>query len=279
VKEALTAISELVAEDGTPLRSCLVSDFTMPAPPVTASKITTLFNQYLAILDGTGLRPFFEPVNQRITLSTHAGVGKPDRRIFEKALSRLGAPPVDFPDCLLITEDAGHIEKVRTQLHMQTLQFQVDFSDWSEAPELVADLAAPHHFSNTVAVVKARLAVHDVDLLSAEPGEEEGSVQVQGQVWRPVSIPGFHELQDVNVAIPVQGNMTRKKTTKSASQAARIAKPSDENTAEVKAFVASLATHGQIAGPDGKLTGDATHQIETDQKGKRRLVRKRFSAI
>ena len=140
VKEALTAISSFAAADGGPLRSCLVSDFTMASSPVTAVKVTALFNQYLAILDTTGLRPFFEPVDSRVTLSTHAKALKPDRKIFDKALQRLGASGVPFGECLLITEEPAHIQTVRAKLHMRALQFKVDFDDWSKAPELIASL-------------------------------------------------------------------------------------------------------------------------------------------
>ena len=279
VTVALETIADFVTQDGAPLRSCLVSDFTMAAPPATPAKIAAIFEEYLAILERTGLRPLFEPVDHRITLSTHAGARKPDRRIFEKAVERLGAPPVPLSDCLLITEDAGHIHEVRSRFDMQALRFQQDFHHWAEAPELIADLVAPHQFANTVALVKANLAAHDFELLSAEPGEDAGTVHVHGQVWRPVSIPGFPELQDVDVAIPVEGNMSRKQTKKTSQQAARLAKPSEENAAETAAFVESLATHGQIAGPDSDPVTGPTHEIETGPKGKRRLVRKRFSAM
>jgi FMN phosphatase YigB (HAD superfamily) len=144
VKQALTAISSLAAADGSPLRSCLVSDFTLAPPPVTAAKVTALFNEYLAILDTTGLRPFFEPVDNRVTLSTHANALKPDRKIFDKALQRLGASAVPFDECLLITEEPAHIQAVRTKLHMHALQFKLDFDDWALAPGLIANLAASH---------------------------------------------------------------------------------------------------------------------------------------
>jgi len=278
VREALTVISGFITRSGTPLRSCLVSDFTMVSPPVTAARVAALFNQYLTILDGTGLRPFFEPVKKRVTLSTHAGVRKPARQIFEKALQRLGASTVRLEECLLITENAIHVQKARTQLHMQALQFQADFDDWAEAPTLIAQLVTPHQFTNTVAVIKARLAEHGVDLVSAEPGEDADSARVHGQVWRAVSIPGFEDLKDLQIAISVEGNVSRRKKN-DVKKMAKLVQPSDEQVAEAASFVKSLATHGQIAGRPGKRARGATHQIETDEKGNRKLVRKRFSAI
>ena len=154
VEDALTAISGFKTADGKPLRSCLVSDFTMATPPVTIAKVAVLFKQYLMILEETGLRQFFEPVNKRVTLSTHAGVEKPDRKIFEKALQRLGAD-LSPEDCLFITEEPMHIEKARNILKMATLQFrsagsnQFDFDDWAEAPALIANLVAPQQNGNT----------------------------------------------------------------------------------------------------------------------------------
>src|SRR5215472_9201578 len=83
VPAALTAIAKFETKGGKPLESCLVSDFDLAPPPVTAAKVNAIFKRYLEILDTTTLRPFFEPVKNRVTLSTHAGVMKPDRKIFE----------------------------------------------------------------------------------------------------------------------------------------------------------------------------------------------------
>jgi beta-phosphoglucomutase-like phosphatase (HAD superfamily) len=115
VETALTAISDLKTADGKALRSCLVSDFRMPPPSPTAAQVTALFDEYLAILTATGLRPFFEPAAERVTLSAHADARKPDRKIFEKALQRLGAD-VSLEECLLITEQATHIKEARSRL-------------------------------------------------------------------------------------------------------------------------------------------------------------------
>ncbi len=98
--------------------------------------------EYLAILDAAGLRLFFEPVKKRVTLSNHAGVVKPDRKIFEKALQRLGVPAAPLEDCCFITDNAAHIKVVREQFHMQAFQFGVDFTDWAEVPEMLG-VASP----------------------------------------------------------------------------------------------------------------------------------------
>jgi FMN phosphatase YigB (HAD superfamily) len=145
VMSALTAIADLKTANQKPLRSCLVSDFTMATEPVTDEEVAALFKQYLAILDNTGLRRFFEPVNERVTLSTQAGARKPCRKIFEKALERLNVA-VPLEDCLLVTEDPNHIAVARTTLNMKALQFRseaserFDFEDWAKVPNLIAEL-------------------------------------------------------------------------------------------------------------------------------------------
>src|SRR4029434_4738494 len=111
-------MSRMLTGDGKRLRSCLVSNFTMPTQPVTNAKIAALSEEYLAILNRTGLRRFFEPVNERVTLSCHAGVTKPNAKIFQKALEPLAAW-VPLQDCLLVTEDASHVDEARTTLKMK----------------------------------------------------------------------------------------------------------------------------------------------------------------
>jgi hypothetical protein len=282
VADALTAISGFKTADGKSLRSCLVSDFTMATPPATAEKVAALFNEYLAILDGTGLRPFFEPVEKRVTLSTHAGARKPDRKIFETALRRLGAG-TPLEECLFITENATHIDEARKALNMKALRFrsagssQFDFDDWAEAPALIANLVAPRQLANTHAAIKAHLAARGIDLLTSEPSESPGATKFSGQVWSPISVPGFEDLQDVRVAIPVEGEITR--GLKGEIRSVAPMQPSIEQLAEAASYVRSLANHGQIAGHAAKRALGATHQIETDEHGNRRLVRKRFTAL
>src|SRR2546423_14138334 len=97
VIDALKAINASSAP-----KTCLVSDFNMDFTPARAMK------EYLAVLDAAGLRKFFEPVQKRVTLSNHAAAVKPSRKIFKKALERLGLPATPFKDCCFITESAAH---------------------------------------------------------------------------------------------------------------------------------------------------------------------------
>ena len=97
---------------------CLISDYRMPATP---GEIDVLFGEYLNHLEQLGLKSFFEPVARCVTLSTHAGVRKPARRIFETAIERLGMA-ASLTECLFITENAQHIAVCKSYA-MQTLQF------------------------------------------------------------------------------------------------------------------------------------------------------------
>lgn len=282
VREALVAIAQLKTAAGKPLRSCLVSDFALAAPPATAPKVAAMFAQYLALLDATGLRPLFEPVVKRVTLSTHAGVMKPDRAVFEKALRRLGVAAT-LEECLLVTEHAGHVKVARAALHMQALRFRPpgapagDFADWADAPALIAHQVAPDHAANLHTVVQAHLAAQGVCLASAKAVKAGGDVQAAGQVWCPVVVPGCDDLAGLLVALPVTSRIGRGPGGRLLRAA--VSQPSSADLAEAAAFVKSLAAHDQIGGRAGAKTLRPTHRIETDAQGVRKLVRSRFSAV
>lgn len=282
VREALTAITGFRTEVSKPLRSCLVSDFTMVPPPITPAKVRPVFEEYLAVLSTAGLREFFEPVSKRVTLSTHVGVNKPDRAVFAKALSRLQIPAT-LAECLFITENADHIRAARQTMGMTTLQFRApgatrfDFDDWSQAPALIAHLVDPHQSDNLRGAVEAHLAARGVETVSVQAVGTSGKVHVAGHIWRKVSVPGHPELDDVLVALPVEGELTRGRKGELAGSLPM--QPGKEQLVEACTFVGSLATHGQIAGTERGPARGATHAIETDAQGRRKLVRKRFSAV
>ena len=280
VPEALAAIASLKTADAKPLRYCLVSDFTMPAPPTTARKVREIFDRYLGLLDQTGLRPYFEPVQRRVTLSTHAGVMKPHRTVFEVALRRLRAD-VTLEECLLVTENGVHIKAARDELHMQTLRFRAsgstsfDFGNWSQAPALIAHLLAPHQETNLHAVVKAHLAAKGMELSDLARAGSASTFKASGQMWCPVSVPGG-AMHTIHVAVPVAGQVTQGPKGELRSS---VRRPTGEQIAEATAFAGSLAAHGQIA-LDGAAPGaGVTHEIAVDPTGQRRLTRKRFTAL
>lgn len=277
VKTALTAIAKFTASDGKPLRSCLVSNYYAADPP-TAAKINARFAEYLQILDQAGLRAFFEPVKKRVTLSTHAQAAKPAAAVFLKALERLGAPKLTLKECLLITEEAAHVKSVHDNFGMAGLQFGKDFDDWGEAPELIADIVAPHQFANTAAALAARLAEDGIEMDSAELVDEGESVNVRGTVWRELTDPSFGDLRGVQATVPVEGIVSRKKKS-SVVKSANLAEPTAENIAETEKFVKNLAKHGQIADGKNRPGTFPSHEIKTDADGKRKLVRKGYSAV
>ena len=131
VPDALAAIGKLVTPAGDPVVTCLVSDFHP-----TEDEFAAAFKQYVDLLKGLKLKKDYEPVARRVTLSGHTAAWKPDRRVFEAALARLGVAAA-WGECLLITEDAEHVAAARG-IGMQALQFGVDFTDWASAPALVA---------------------------------------------------------------------------------------------------------------------------------------------
>ena len=284
VAEALRTVQQFVTENGKPLLTGLVSDFEMPSPPATPAKIRTIFEKYLAVLDETGLRPLFEPVQRRVTLSTHAGVSKPDRRIFTTALARLRST-AGLDECLLITENAGHIEAARTRLHMSTLRFrsgaspQFDFDDWTQAPAMVARLIDPAGAANAETVLRRHLSVaHGFEVNAVEPSTTgPGTTTVRGTLWRPLGASAPGGLEDVHVPFTVEGRVTR--GSAGEIRAVQIAEPSGDQAAEAASFLRSLARHGQVGGSTGPLGDTSTHDIETDAQGRRRLVRKRFRAL
>lgn len=55
--------------------------------------------------------------------------------------------------------------------------------------------------------------------------------------------------------------------------------PTAEALAEAAHFVETLEANRQIARGSGPLSPGATHRIERDARGTKRLVRKRFSAL
>lgn len=284
VTEALRMIQQFVTPDGKPIVTALVSDFDMPAPPATPAKVRAIFERYVAILDRTGLRPFFEPVRRRVTLSTHAGVFKADRRIFETALTRLRMTAA-LEDCLFITENPAHVSAARTQLNMRALQFrsgastEFDFDDWLQAPAMIAHMVGGADSRNTEAAIRGFLNIAHAFDLDTIDGPQPGSAttSVRGTLWKSIGASRGNEVDAVLAPFPGTGEVTRGPAGE--IRTVRLTEPASHDAAEALSFVRSLTQHGQIEGSSGPLGDQSTHAIEIDDQGRRKLVRKRFRAI
>jgi FMN phosphatase YigB (HAD superfamily) len=136
-RDMLEAVTALEGPGGEKAVLGLVSDFDMPADAADRAEIAAIRADYFTILDGLGIRPFFEPVDDRVTLSTDVGVFKPDPRIFRAALDRL-APGLEFADALFVTENKGHVLKAR-ELGMRAAHFKVPGQSTGDIDDL-ADL-------------------------------------------------------------------------------------------------------------------------------------------
>ena len=259
VPEALTAVRQFTSASGAPVGCALVSDFTMAATP-TSAEVDEIVAEYLDLLAGFGLRRFFEPVERCVTLSTHAGVRKPDRRVYELALDRLGGG-AQLTDCLCVTENAQHISACRT-LGMRTLQFGVDFTEWAEFPLLVRHLIDPADAHNTFVALEVWLAAH---------------TEV-----RIVEIPGPVSAQTARIDVrPAAGGAPQPATVTfdSAGRVTQLTTNDDRPGPEEQLFEESLREHGQLAeGDSEELPPGATHQVQTDEDGRKVIRRKRFSA-
>jgi hypothetical protein len=108
-RETLEAIQALRDGNGPAALLGLVSDFDMPAEP---SDVPEIQQRYYSLLDDFGIRSFFEPVAERVTLSTEVGVFKPDEAVFRTAVAK-AAPALDLSDVLFVTENRGHVLAAR----------------------------------------------------------------------------------------------------------------------------------------------------------------------
>ena len=270
VPEALAAISEFKGDDNKPLQRALVSDTEMPAPPPTPAKIKPIFDRYVATLATLQLQSFFEPVSKHVTLSAHAGVLKPDRKVFALAIKRLGAT-AKLADCVFVTENPEHIRHCRDVFGMKTLQFGKDFTDWAEGPLLLATMVAPGTVNLAAALqpwASAR-GLENLSLLEERPGVP----YAQAQMWVPISGAELEEAEGAHVPLPVRIDLPLDSKGRITP---RVGTPSTEDLKEAASYVKGLVARGEIGTDTGPL---ATHTIETDKRGRRLLKRRGFKTI
>ena len=117
--DLLTAVRDLRDPDGKPILSGLISDWKMSQ---SRAERKLFREEYMTELQQSGLDIFFQPANKRVTLSTDAGVFKPDQLIFRTALDRLGRG-MPFHHAIFVTERLEHVKAAR-KLGLMAIHFK-----------------------------------------------------------------------------------------------------------------------------------------------------------
>ena len=131
-RETLQAIQEMHDPSGEAAALALVSDFDMPDNP---EQIPVIRQRYYEILEGLGIRSFFEPVSERVTLSPEAGVFKPDEKIFRTVIKKFDEG-LHFGDVIFTTENRGHVIEA-CRLGMRAIHFQGPGQNTGDVDRLV----------------------------------------------------------------------------------------------------------------------------------------------
>ena len=278
--DALRSLARLTADDGSAVELCLASNF--PAHlPVPADQQAESFTQFLAILSAAGLLDPFRPAERRVTTSGLVGVAKPERAFFTAALARLGRP-ADLTSVLFVTEDAAHVARAR-EFGMTALRFggqttppdaTADFTDWADAPAVIAARLGPTATA-AAAAVRAYLE-HSLGLRVnriAAPAAGE-PFQVQAEALVPLA-PTAGRLAGVRVPVPVQPQVWM--GTDGRVSRVEGAEPDPEAVAEAAQSAADLLAGGRVAGMGNVSPLGPLFALEHDDHGRPTLTRKRFT--
>jgi hypothetical protein len=109
-----------------------------------------------------------------------------------------------------------------------------------------------------------------------EKKKEGAKVRARAQQWHSVPNPKAGNKEDIEVPIPVDVEIDLNK--KGGVRSVKADQPDSETLADAASFVETLAANEQVTDESGPLPPGVTHRIETDEKGRKRLVQKRYSA-
>ena len=115
VIETLNEIDVLTDAHGNGIVMTLLSDYF---PARDNQHAAELRQRYLDLVNSLGLADYFNPADERITLSTDLsvdipGIYKPDPRLFRASLDKLGSD-LPFSKALFVTENEQHIQVAET---------------------------------------------------------------------------------------------------------------------------------------------------------------------
>lgn len=283
LKDALEVLSKFETESGTAPILSLIADYAGPPSSMTDQTTEANFSEYVSLLDKLDLKQFFEPVDRRLTLASHAAVCQPDVTVLEKAIKRL-RQRVSLSECLLITSCPAKVSAAYRKMGVEVLRFDpeglsnADFNDWSEAPLLIARIIAPESGQDKTLALRMRLAAaYDMQLVSINDKAKSNSIHGRAKKLFPVQLTKRDgRAETIQVPFPVNVEITLDKQGNVST--VKNDEPDAETIAESAHFINTLESNKQIAHGPKPLTGSETHRTEVDAKGRKLLTRKRFTA-
>ena len=128
----LSAIQTMKDPNGELSITALVSDYYEAE---RHEDIEVLKKQYYKDLEKLGIQSFFQPLSQKVTLSTEVGVRKPDEKIFRTAIDKIYRD-LPFHRVIFIADSLDHVTAAR-ELGMTAIHFQGPGQSTGEVSELV----------------------------------------------------------------------------------------------------------------------------------------------
>jgi hypothetical protein len=247
----LDALARFETADGAPLRIALVVEGGAgAAATLTAS---------------ADLADLLEDGSVQVVPSS-GGAGKTLSAVLERCRAAAA-------DAVLATDGAEWIEAAEA-LGMDVLR--LGRGEWGLLPLRLAQRYFPGAPAALEAGVSAWLAArHDLELVNAS-APVKGTLDVRAKRWVALRDERLEELDGVEVRLPV-----RIRVRLAGEDRPPELEPSDapaEAVREAVEYVLSLQLHARIGLLGAALPAGATHVIEQNAAGRRRLVRRRFAA-
>ncbi|MCI0563973.1 MAG: hypothetical protein MN733_36320, partial [Nitrososphaera sp.] len=118
-RETLSAIKAMRDPNGEAPVLALISNYYEADKP---DEVEVFQKQYYKLLEDLGIISFFEPLSERVTISTEVGVRKPNEKIFRVAINKIHKD-LPYHHVIFITENQDHIAAVR-EVGMMAIHFQ-----------------------------------------------------------------------------------------------------------------------------------------------------------
>ena len=279
VLDALNAIVQLNSASGHPLLMGVVFNNVMPSQPVTETEVLAIEAQFRkTVLEPSGLANFFDPFETKATISSRVGISMPNRGVFENALVRLHSSAA-LDECLFITAEASHLSECKGY-GMIPIRFGSDvpgircFSNWCDAPLLLANVVAPDNMQNVAIAIAPALASHHGLKAFASTNIHGKLIHGRAKQLFQLNDPRLGALDGIYVERSAE--VTVEITSQGSLGNVQTAEPGPDEISDAVNFVHTLIQGGRIA-HQGESRG-TTHAVQLDASGREVLIRQRYAA-